>query len=468
MRLAFFLLAVFLPGLIGAQTPLQPNIDVAQFRDAERKTYVEIYYSLPEAALSYAESEEGKKGEAVMSLEVYYGDSLWASRAWRVEKTISDSLTPGASIVDAIRYQVLQPGEYTATLLTRDLVTPDRIDSVSLTYEVRAFDESKLELSDLELASKISRAGEQSNPVFRKSTVEVIPNVAALFGESTPILYYYFEIYNLLSNIPDTKYKVLCKITDDNGNEVEGTGVPFRTRIKRHDSSIEVGTKNLSKVPSGTYYLVYGVADTAGNILAQNRKKFFVYNPEIPLKRLAASAPNFDIKSFQELALLKGKELDQEFDYQRYLVTKDEKARYNQLKTDEAKRDMIVSIWNRSAKADGTNGPTFRYVYLQRVEQADRFFKSVFRSGWKSDRGRVLILYGAPFDIERFPSTQDNMPYEVWKYDSIKGQGNIIFVFADRQGFNYYEQLHSNLRGELQEPNWQKLILRSASNPGAF
>ncbi len=464
------LLIAFLSGNLAAQqAPLQPNIDVAQFRGADDNSYIEIYYSLPEAALSYKEAADGsKKGEAVMSLEIFYGDSLWASRAWRVVKTIQDTLVPGASIVDAIRYQVMQPGEYTATLLTRDLITPDRIDSVSLTYTVRAFEKEKLALSTLELASKIVRAGESGNPVFRKSTVEVIPNAAGLYGESSPVLYYYFEVYNILQNIADDKYKVLCRLDDDSGNEVEGSGVAFRTRIKRHDNSIVFGTKNLSAIPSGTYFLVYGVADTAENILVQDRKKLFVYNPKIPLKRLAASTPNYDVKSFQELALLKSKELDQEFDYQRYIATREEKQRYKQLKTDEAKREMIVSIWNRAAKNDGTNGPTFRYVYLKRVEQADQFFKSVFRSGWKSDRGRVLILYGAPFDVERFPSTQENMPYEVWKYDSINGQGNIVFIFADRQGFNYYEQLHSNLRGELQEPNWQKLILRSVSNPGAF
>ena len=60
------------------------------------------------------------------------------------------------------------------------------------------------------------------------------------------------------------------------------------------------------------------------------------------------------------------------------------------------------------------------------------------------------------------------LPYESWSYDNLKGQGGVVFVFADRSGFNNYEQIHSTLQGELYDAEWQRLITRgSGVDPSA-
>ena len=41
--------------------------------------------------------------------------------------------------------------------------------------------------------------------------------------------------------------------------------------------------------------------------------------------------------------------------------------------------------------------------------------------GWKTDRGRIFILYGEPSEIERFPNQMDTKPYEIWHYNDIEG-----------------------------------------------
>ncbi len=53
------------------------------------------------------------------------------------------------------------------------------------------------------------------------------------------------------------------------------------------------------------------------------------------------------------------------------------------------------------------------------------------------------------------------MPYEIWVYDNIPGEGRALFVFADRFKSNTYDLIHSDVRGEASLPNWQQeLILR--------
>ena len=41
--------------------------------------------------------------------------------------------------------------------------------------------------------------------------------------------------------------------------------------------------------------------------------------------------------------------------------------------------------------------------------------------GWKTDRGRVYVLYGEPSEIEKFPNQMDQKPYEIWHYNDIEG-----------------------------------------------
>ncbi|HEX9933600.1 MAG TPA: hypothetical protein VGB38_00265, partial [bacterium] len=61
--------------------------------------------------------------------------------------------------------------------------------------------------------------------------------------------------------------------------------------------------------------------------------------------------------------------------------------------------------------------------------------------------------YGKPSDIDRFPSSYQMVPYEIWSYDAI--EGGVIFVFADLSGFKNYSLLHSTKRGEVYNPEYE-------------
>jgi hypothetical protein len=95
-------------------------------------------------------------------------------------------------------------------------------------------------------------------------------------------------------------------------------------------------------------------------------------------------------------------------------------------------------------------------VYLQRILSADQRFRALGRAGWRTDRGRVLALYAEPDEVERFPSSQDSKPYEVWRYYSI--ENGVEFTFVDRSGFGEHTLVHSTKRGELQDTEWQRFL----------
>ena len=43
----------------------------------------------------------------------------------------------------------------------------------------------------------------------------------------------------------------------------------------------------------------------------------------------------------------------------------------------------------------------------------------MMKDGYRTDRGRVYLIYGEPDQIDRFPSETNMKPYEVWYYNSI-------------------------------------------------
>ncbi|MCW8824752.1 MAG: GWxTD domain-containing protein, partial [Ignavibacteriaceae bacterium] len=76
--------------------------------------------------------------------------------------------------------------------------------------------------------------------------------------------------------------------------------------------------------------------------------------------------------------------------------------------------------------------------------------------GWKTDRGRVFLVYGEPSEIDRHPNETDTRPYVIWIYESI--EGGVLFVFGDLTGFSDYQLLHSTKRGELRDDSWRRRI----------
>jgi GWxTD domain-containing protein len=443
-----------------SQKGISLNLDLAVYRYSESQPYLDIYYSFPISEVAYVgNTQTGYASRVLMTMQIFKQDSLWAAKQWKVEDTLADMAGQDSSsqMVDALRYVIEEPDRYRVVLYARDMNRPEQIDSVSSTIDVRSFSQEDLALSDIALATNIQKKTPNATEAFVKNNFEVVPNPGRLFGAGSPNLYYYFECYNMSENVPGAKYKTRCFVKNSNGEREEGVIAPDRTKKKLADASMEMGMINVSKLPSGTYALVYGVADTAGALLASNEKRFYVYNPQVPIAAPAAGGQAvFPIRALPALEALSEKQLNEEFEQMTHLTSRDEKKFYKSLTSASGKRQFIQSLWESPKPTFQMTGRALREEYLSRVEKANGLYTNAFRPGWKTDRGRVYILYGPPSDVQRFSSTQETKPYEVWTYQEL--QGGVEFIFADRYGFKNYELIHSTLRGELSNSDWRELI----------
>lgn len=80
----------------------------------------------------------------------------------------------------------------------------------------------------------------------------------------------------------------------------------------------------------------------------------------------------------------------------KYLMTRDEQAQWNALKSDADADQFIALFWARRDPTPNTPENEFKEAFDQRVAYADQHFGTARQKGSLTDRGRILILFGPP------------------------------------------------------------------------
>lgn len=448
----FFVCCVSL-GIAQNQSPLNLNIDLAKYRGDSTHLYFEVYYSFDVSGLSYSKEDSTYKSEALMNVwfKKSSNDSIVARQIWRIPFSVLDTslLSTSRNYVDVYGF-MLEPDIYRAYFVVSDMHNPAVRDSQTVVLNVEALDDSHIALSDVELSNSIMQIEHDSKNRFYKNTFEVKPHPSKVFGLYQPVLFYYLETYNIVPSDSD-KYYTRAVIKNSLGNEVISHE---KAKRKANSSSVEVGMMNISKLRSGSYIFSYSVTDSTDHTSYTSSKRIFIYNPSLPPDTLVT--PTATGVESSEYATMTDAELDKMFEQSRYVATGDEISRYKKLSGVSAKRKAVFDFWNSRDEDRITPQNETKQEYFRRVAYANQKYKTGFREGWRTDRGRVYITYGPPDDIERHANELDVKPYEIWFYNSI--QGGVQFIFGDRTGFSDYVLLHSTHRSELHDENWRQQI----------
>jgi GWxTD domain-containing protein len=91
-------------------------------------------------------------------------------------------------------------------------------------------------------------------------------------------------------------------------------------------------------------------------------------------------------------------------------------------------------------------------IFARRVELSKKY-NTIVNIGYMTDRGRVLIKYGQPNEIATEHLRNSGESYEIWMYEFIRNEGNVLFLFLKRN--NNYFLRHSTLSGEIKMQNWE-------------
>ncbi len=150
----------------------------------------------------------------------------------------------------------------------------------------------------------------------------------------------------------------------------------------------------------------------------------------------------------QEMSKTYKKWLDEDV---RWIITDEERAAFKALSNDEERDQFIEQFWLRRDPTPDTVENEFKEEHYRRIAYANEHFAAGI-PGWKTDRGRIYIVWGKPDEIESHPSgglynrdinegggSTSTYPFERWRYRYLEGIGNeVILEFVDQCMCNEY------------------------------
>lgn len=134
-----------------------------------------------------------------------------------------------------------------------------------------------------------------------------------------------------------------------------------------------------------------------------------------------------------------------------YIITDEERKAFKKLANDDEREKFIEEFWRRRDPDPDTDENEFKEEYYERIAYANEHFASGI-PGWKSDRGRIWIMYGKPDERETHPSgggyerpsyegggSTTTYPFETWFYRYLPGVGSGVEIeFVDPTGSGEY------------------------------
>lgn len=426
---------------------LKINLDYGAFKylpDTE-KSYLEIYYSLEQKELDYIKQVEGYG--TVISMEITLTNQAGEKvkeKTWQVGSLVTDLgkiETSDVQMIDILG-DTLKPGIYFLEFKVTDL-NSSKVGVKKAQILITDFKVGALQMSDLQLVLNLS-VEDTSDVKFNKSGMKVLPNPRGEYISKTGMLYFYAEIYNLKTDLEGEKrgYSLSFSILDSTGSNPKDYGYQINT--KPGNSAVVMSALNISSLPPGKYFLQLLTKDLDSGDEVKKTKPFQV-----------VSGSAFQVSGDEPQTEEGAKDLKKMLIY---IGNRDELKMYDQLNL-SGKKQFMIEFWKKRDPDPSTPENEFKIGYYSRWEEANRRYSSRQKSekdGWRTDMGRVYIIYGEPDDIERHPYSMASFSWEKWNYDHI--QGGIYFNFVDEQGYGVYKLVHSTAKGEIKDPNWQERV----------
>ena len=101
---------------------------------------------------------------------------------------------------------------------------------------------------------------------------------------------------------------------------------------------------------------------------------------------------------------------------------------------DGEKLKYIQNYWSKRDPEPDTAQNELLIEFIDRVRYVNTYFSDMDR-GWRTDRGRIHIIYGPPESKENYEDHMNNR-FEVWIYPNGKQ-----FKFIDKNKFGFYRQV---------------------------
>jgi GWxTD domain-containing protein len=135
----------------------------------------------------------------------------------------------------------------------------------------------------------------------------------------------------------------------------------------------------------------------------------------------------------------------------RWIITPGEESAFKQLATDEERDQFIEQFWQRRNPTPDSQENEYKEEHYRRIAYANEHFAAGM-PGWRTDRGRIYIVWGPADEIDAHPAggnyqrdisegggSTSTYPFERWRYRYLEGVGQEVTIeFVDSCMCNDY------------------------------
>lgn len=443
MRL--FLLSILTAFTLQFSYAININIDHNTFRNSQ-ESYVELSMYISGSSLTPIVMPDSNVYAAIEVLYIFkQGENIIQFDKFRLNSPSGKRLS---NFVDLKRY-ALPNGDYQLEVSVTDTQNEKNTYTSSFPIHIN-YNTDDLAISDIALLASVAAVENKGNP-FEKMGMILEPLPHAFYNRNYDVIPFYCEIYNS-NTINEASFAYTYTVSTAEGKVV------FSKEKKKKSSPLlplleHINAKDL---PSGEYTLTISLTSTDGNTISSSTT-FWRSNPGYDQEQITKDV---EIEG-QFVEELSDKQVEYSLRAIATLVNDRDVEVINYMFRDKnikAQRMFLLAYWRKKSEVQ----PQVAYSQFMTVARAvDKEFRSGFRYGFESDRGRVFLKYGRPNTMERREQEMSAPPYEIWTYNSLEetGQTNVHFIFYNPTlAGDDYQLLHSNALGEHQNPNWERTL----------
>lgn len=458
-KLSLFIITIIISVCIYGQN-LNGFLYTSIFNTPDNNSYIEIYMSFDANSIKLI-MDENKNYYGELDIVINITDTkklIYNDHYILKSPYFNDSTNNNLLFIEQQRI-ALKNGEYELEVQVNDLHNRYNNELILKERVNIDFNNDLLSISDITFIEQFKKT-EYINKMT-KNGIDMFPYVSTFFPPQQDTMFLYFEIYNSNSYFSNKKY-LLNTYIETYENNLKLIDFNKSKRMITKEIDIKLILFPIQTLNTGNYNIVTEIRDVNNELVIKKKRFFQRSNLQIDQKENNSTTDirNTFVENITDIDSL------QLFIEYLYPISTDiesvfaqNQKRYNNILL---MQKFFLDFWkSRNLISPGQEWRKYYSV----VKSINKEFKNGKLDGFKTDRGRIYLQYGAPNSRHKVDNSSANFPYEIWHYYKLNTQSDCKFVFVNQHlGIQDYKLIYSNVNGEISNQEWRDR-LEQHSNP---